>query len=230
MFRGEEDNDSTSLHDQLLNIWGMAIVSGDIREGERVSLEDAGESLDINPSRTVVREVIRVLEALGLVTVKRKAGVTVNPQSQWNLCDPQVILWRLRGPQHTTVLDELIQLRAAIEPIAAKLAASHANPKQWAMLTQATIDMVANSNRADSAEFLNADLLFHCTILEASGNKMIAALGPVIKITLASKAEHHLISRVANQTALNLHMEVVSLIRKGDGEAAQKAMTQILAE
>lgn len=217
-----------SLHDRLLDEWGMAVVSGAVATGER--LPEPNMDGDVTPSRTVTREVTRVLESMGLVSVKRKAGATANPIEQWNILDPQVIQWRLRGPHRIAALHELSQLRAAVEPAAARLSATNATPEQWGILTGAAIEMVAHSNHANESAYLDADILFHRTLLEASGNRMFAALGDVIASTLTGRTQHELMPQVADQTALNWHTEVAALIRKGDGAAAEATMRQIVDE
>lgn len=216
-----------SLHTRLLDQWGMSIVSGDIGEGDRLPEPDLdGET----PSRTVTRGVTRVLESMGLVRVKRKVGATVTPFSSWNIYDPRVIAWRLQGPDRELTLHELSELRACVEPMSARLAATRARPDQWAILTQAAIDMVANSNRADESDYLEADQNFHRALLEASGNAMFAALGDVVASVLAGRTRYELMPKKANEEALRLHGDVAALIRQGDGEGARRAMAQIVDE
>ncbi len=49
-------------------------------------------------SRSVMREAVRVLESMHLVESRRRVGVTVLPECEWNVYDPQVIRWRLPAP------------------------------------------------------------------------------------------------------------------------------------
>ena len=216
-----------TLHDRLLDRWGAAIVGGAIAPGDRLPAPDLDSQ---RPSRTVTREVTRVLEAMGLVTVKRKVGATVNPCRLWNIYDPQVIEWRLRGPDRGRTLHELSELRACVEPMAARLAAGHADHDQWARLTRAAIDMVANADRADGPDYLRADETFHRTLLEASGNAMFSALGDVIASVLSGRTRHELMPRKADEKALRLHGDVAALIRRGDAEGALHAMEWIVDE
>lgn len=220
-------SDERPLHDRLLDAWGMAIVDGDIAPGERLPDPDLGGE---SPSRTVTREATRVLESMGLVSVRRKAGATVNPIRQWNMFDPQVIRWRLGGRHRLDALHELSQLRSAVEPLAARLAATHATNEQWAALTEAAIGMVSHADHADEQEYLDADSLFHRTLVEASGNLMIADLGDVIVATLEGRTHHELMPKTANQEALDLHSEVAALVRRGDGMGAETAMRRIVDE
>ncbi|WP_161522212.1 FadR/GntR family transcriptional regulator [Bifidobacterium aemilianum] len=216
-----------SLHNRLLDQWGMAIVGGDVHEGQHLPDPDFYEG---TPSRTATREATRVLESMGLVSVKRKVGATVNPADQWNIFDPQVIDWRLRGPRRREVLHELSQLREGVEPLAAQLAASNATPGDWATLTQAAITMVAHSEEANRPAYLAADELFHRTLLKASGNSMFAALGDVISSILIGRTKYELMPRKANEHALRLHSDVAALIRRGDGQGAREAMEWIVGE
>ncbi len=216
-----------TLHDRLLDQWGAAIVDGTIAPGDRLPAPDLDSQ---RPSRTVTREVTRVLEAMGLVTVKRKVGATVNPRQLWNIYDPQVIEWRLRGPDRGRTLHELSELRACVEPMAAQLAAGNADQDQWAKLTRAAIDMVANADRADGPDYLRADETFHRTLLEASGNAMFAALGDVIASVLSGRTRHELMPRKADEKALRLHGDVAALIRRGDAGGARHAMDWIVDE
>ena len=224
---GDKTATEGTLHDRLLDQWGAAIVDGTIAPGDRLPAPDLDSQ---RPSRTVTREVTRVLEAMGLVTVKRKVGATVNPRQLWNIFDPRVIEWRLRGSGRGRTLHELSELRACVEPMAAQLAASHADHDQWAKLTRAAIDMVANADRADGPDYLRADETFHRTLLEASGNAMFAALGDVIASVLSGRTRHELMPKKADEKALRLHGDVAALIRRGDAEGARHAMDWIVDE
>ena len=75
------------LHDSVVQRWGWDIVSGSLPPGSRIVADDAAEQLGV--SRTVVREAVRVLESMGLITVRRRVGITVLPPEAWNPFDPQ---------------------------------------------------------------------------------------------------------------------------------------------
>jgi DNA-binding FadR family transcriptional regulator len=216
------------LHDAVLDHWGMSIVSGAYAPGDRVSMDD--EITGQQASRTVSREAMRVLESMGLVNVRRKVGATVNPPEKWHAYDPLLIAWRLRGPDRPMQLHALSELRAAVEPAAAKLAAAHATAEQLARLTEAAIGMVAHSRAANEADYLNSDVQFHRTLLEASGNVMFAALSEVVAAVLIGRTEHDLMPATANPRAVSLHAEVAVRIQAGDPEGAQAAMREIVSE
>ena len=63
---------------------------------------------------------------------------------------------------------------------AARYAATRATPEQCGVLTKAVMDMAVHGRAGDLRPYLEADILFHRTLLEASGNEMLAALADVV--------------------------------------------------
>src|SRR6478672_12374945 len=158
------------LHDSVVQRWGWDIVSGALPPGSRIVAEDAAEQLGV--SRTVVREAVRVLESMGLITVRRRVGITVLSPDHWNPFDPNIIRWRLAGPDRLDHLQYLSELRSAIEPLAARLAATRATPGHCGALTAAVIGMSTTARSANAESYLSHDSEFHRTLLLASGNPM----------------------------------------------------------
>ena len=216
------------LHDSVVQRWGWDIVSGALPPGSRIVAEDAAEQLGV--SRTVVREAVRVLESMGLITVRRRVGITVLPPDQWNPFDPNIIRWRLASRDRLDHLQYLSELRSAIEPLAARLAASRATPAQCGALTAAVIGMSATAKAADHAEYLGHDIDFHRTLLLAAGNPMLAGLADVVAEVLAGRTRHALMPHVAEPEAVRLHGVVASCIQGGDPAGAEAAILAIVAE
>jgi len=216
------------LHDSVVQRWGWDIVSGALPPGSRIVAEEAAEQLGV--SRTVVREAVRVLESMGLITVRRRVGITVLPPENWNPFDPNIIRWRLASRQRLDHLQYLSELRSAVEPLAAKLAAVRATPTQCGALTAAVIGMSATAKAADHAEYLGHDIDFHRTLLLASGNPMLAGLAEVVAEVLAGRTRHALMPHVAEPEAVRLHGVVASCIQGGDPEGAEEAMRAIVME
>ena len=78
-------------------------------------LEDIDDLVALTgASRSIVREAVRVLVALGLLSARRRVGVTVLGVREWDVLDPRVVRWRLRGPDGDRVAVELRELRAAV--------------------------------------------------------------------------------------------------------------------
>lgn len=224
----EKPADFVQLHDSVLSALGRDIVEATIPAGTTISADDVATRFDV--SRTVIREVVRVLESLGLITVRRRVGITVLDSSHWNSLDPLVIRWRLAGPDRTQQLASLSELRSGIEPLAARLAAVRASPEHCARLTAAVIGMSATSRAADSDAYLGHDSDFHRTLLSASGNPLLHSMSEIVVEVLAGRTRHALMPHRADPEAIRLHGVVASSIQAGDGPAAEDAMMQIVTE
>ena len=219
---------SLSLHARALDAIGQAVVDGDLPPGEPVLLDDFAGRLGV--SRSVVREVVRVLESMGLVRSRRRVGVVVLPASEWAVFDPQVIRWRLSGPGRLDQLSSISQLRRGVEPLAARLAAAHADEAAARALSAAAAGMAMTARVPDLLAYLDHDVTFHTTLLTASGNEMFAALAPVVREVLAGRTHHHLMPATPEPLAVRLHATVAAAVAAGDGESAETAMRAIVDE
>jgi DNA-binding FadR family transcriptional regulator len=217
-----------ALHDSLLRALGAAIVSGDYPAGQVITLD--GVSTQHKVSRSVVREVVRVLESMGMVESRRRVGVTVQPAHKWNVFDPRLIRWRLESGDRTAQLLSLSELRRGFEPAAAALAARRADPHQCRIMAAAVSDMVVHGRSGDLDAYLLADKIFHQTMLEASGNEMFRALNGVVAEVLAGRTHHGMMPDIPNPAAIDLHDEVARAIRLRDELAAETAMRAIIDE
>jgi DNA-binding FadR family transcriptional regulator len=213
------------LHARLLASLGPAITAGEYPPGTVLRTDELEQRFEV--SRTVVREVIRVLESMHLVESRRRVGVTVLPAEQWNVYDPQVIRWRLAGADRPRQLRSLTMLRSAVEPVAAGLAADLATPEQCAELTQHALGMVATSRGQQLEAYLVHDVAFHRVILRASGNEMFARLGDVVAEVLAGRTEHQVMFTDPDPAAVTLHVRVAEAVRARDSARAEQLTREI---
>ena len=85
-------------------------------------------------SRTSIREGIKVLSAKGLVETRQRIGTRVLDRSNWNIFDPDVLLWHpFDGAEHD-ILHDLIEMRQLVEPAAARFAATRATLDDLALI------------------------------------------------------------------------------------------------
>ncbi|TSB21321.1 FCD domain-containing protein [Streptomyces sp. NBC_01525] len=219
------ENQGQGPHTRVLEALGPAITAGDHPPGTVLRAEELAAAFDV--SRTVVREVIRVLESMRLVTSRRRVGVTVLPPEEWNVYDPRVISWRLAGRDRPRQLRSLTVLRSAVEPVAAGLAAVHADPAQCAALTEHAMGMVATSRGQQLDAYLVHDSAFHRVVLTASGNEMFARLGDVVAAVLTGRTAHHVMFTDPDPAAVSLHVQVAEAVRVGDATRAEELTRQI---
>lgn len=219
---------STALHDDVLDALGRRIVAGELAPGAVITRDAVDSKYDV--SRSVSREAVRVLSAIGLLASRRRVGVTVLPRSSWHVFDPRLIRWRLDSEDRIAQLQSLGELRSGLEPVAAGLAAQRATPEQCGALSAAARDLVVHGRSGDLEAFLAADIAFHRILLEASGNEMLAAMGSVVAEVLSGRTHHHLMPEKPKAEAIDWHDQVARAVRSRDAVAARAAMQAIIEE
>ncbi len=218
----------STLYSGVLADLGPRIVSGSLPVGTTITLEWMGEEYGV--SRTVAREVVQVLASMRLVESRRRTGIRVLPRHEWDAFDPAVIRWRLAGSGRATHLHELSQLRAAVEPMSAALAAAHADQVQRREIVRLAGELEVTGAAGDLRAFLEHDVAFHRLLLEASGNAMFAALGDVVEEVLRGRTDHHLMPPEPKPEARRLHLMVAEAVAGGAADVARAAMTTICVE
>src|SRR6478609_2228107 len=219
---------SGQLHGGILDDVGGRIVGGELPPGAVLTLDRLSREYAVSVS--VAREVVRVLESMGIVRSRRRVGVTVLGREEWNVFDPRLIRWRLASDDRGAQLQSLSELRRGFEPVAAALAAKNATAEQRGVLAGAVSDMVVHGHSGDLQAYLVADVTFHRTLLEASGNEMFRALGDVVAEVLTGRTHHGLMPDRPNPEAIGLHDTVARAVRTGEAKEAERAMRELIEE
>jgi DNA-binding FadR family transcriptional regulator len=217
---------SSRLHSLVIETLARRIVSGELEAGSTMYSEQL--ETDLGVSRSVAREAVRVLESLGMVETAKRVGIRVLPRARWNVFDPSVIRWRLAGTGKGTQLRSLTELRSAVEPAAAELAARHAPEDVAAELLAVAARMRAVGRAGDLQQFLELDIHFHSLVLAASGNEMFAQMRSMIAEVLRGRTDYGLMPDHPHEEALQLHVDVADAIQSGRAEGAREAMDQIM--
>lgn len=217
-----------SAFERALDLLGAAIVAGEMPEGHTDTVD--GFIARTGASRSVVREVTRVLGALGMLSAGRRVGLRIRPLADWDLLDPRVIRWRLEGPGSAAQLAELRSLRHAVEPAAAAAAAREVRDGRGRAQTldAALAAMVDAADGPESGAFLAADRAFHAAVLDLSGNAMLLRLRQVIEEGLRHRALVERGAQHPDRHDLGLHQEVAAAIGAGEEERAAARMREII--
>jgi DNA-binding FadR family transcriptional regulator len=216
------------LHARVLDQLGTAICGRQLGPGSVLHIDDLVDRYAV--SRSVVREVLRVLAAMGFIETRRRVGIMIRPATDWNVFDPQVIRWRLASAGRMAQLRSITELRTAIEPHAAWLAAVRATPGEASDLVGIAAKMWAAGKAGVEEEFLRLDIEFHRRVLLASGNEMFIKLQELVAEVLTGRHHYHLMPHHPDEHALELHAEVAQAIQRRDGERARNAMVQIMEQ
>ncbi|WP_408591611.1 FadR/GntR family transcriptional regulator [Novosphingobium sp.] len=209
----------------LLDLLGKQIVTGAFEANGFPTEAELSEGHGV--SRSVTREAVKMLTAKGLLSARPRQGTTVQPVSAWNLFDADVLRWLLERKFSVELLGQFNQLRAAIEPAAAALAAVAADDKALALIEIGFARMTAAERGED--DVLDADIAFHLSILRASGNPFFAQFRDVVATALRTSIR--LTNRIKGRTAdLAAHGAVKEAILARDPDTARAAMSAIIGD
>ena len=207
----------------LLDALGRAIVTGEYDDARFPT--EAELAAEHGVSRSVTREAVKMLTAKGLLTARPRKGTTVQPSSSWNLFDTDVLRWLLERNFSLDLLRHFTELRIAIEPAAAALAARNAD--------EADIEAVkAGYRRMEDAavgedDHLDSDIDFHIAVLEASGNPFYRQFRDVVATALQKSISFT--NRNGGRASLPAHAAVLKAIEARNAKGAEAAMTRIIA-
>jgi DNA-binding FadR family transcriptional regulator len=211
------------LHARIVDELGRLIVEGVLGDGQPLVPEELGRRF--SASRTVVREALRVLESKGMVSARPRVGTWTLPPESWDAIDPDVIAWRVNGPDGRKHLRELLELRLTIEPQAARMAARHRRPDELSAMAAAYELMADAVERHDVTAFQEADSRFHAALIRASGNALIAQLQIPVVAALSAHGEP---MELPEGNTLVAHSRVLTLVLAKNADGAESASRRLL--
>ena len=209
----------------LLDNLGRAIVTG--RYDSEAFPTEAELAKRHGVSRSVTREAVKMLTAKGLLSARPRQGTIVQPTTSWNLFDTDVLRWLLERQFSVDLLKQFSQLRVAIEPEAAALAAQFGRPEELRRIGEG-LDRMAAAERGED-DTLEADIAFHVAILWASNNPFYAQFRDVVSTALRTSIRFT--NRIKGRTAsVADHAAVRDAIDAHDPDAARSAMRHIIGD
>lgn len=220
--------ENLSLSQRVTNELGKAIIAGDYN-GDTGLPTEAQLCEEYGISRTAVREAVKMLAAKGLISSRPRQGIRVEPAEHWNLYDTSVLKWMLESSPSLYVLKEFLQMRLAVEPHAAALAARKGDVESIAGIEKALNDMAQAAQQPDG-DINDADLAFHTAILQASGNRFFFQLRDFIRTALNVSIQHSTPAKGSKKTIVEEHAKVYLAIKNGDAERAKNMMIYLIDE
>ena len=217
----------SSLTYRIVEDLGIAIVTGQYLERSPFFVED-----DLSKyycvGRAILREVVKILTDKGLLGSMPHRGTWVQPEQNWNMLDSDVLRWTLGGARSLPLLIELMQMRLAVEPHAAGLAARSASTPERAAVAGAKERMIAAD--ADENDMLSSDIAFHVAVMHASGNRFYAQHCRLVEIALRHSFCRAMRFRGGWATSVADCKMVADAILVSDTPAAEAAMRSLIKD
>ena len=206
---------------------GASIVSGVYSPGDKFPIE-AELCKQFGASRSVLREAVKMLTAKGLVGARPRQGTWVEPENRWNFLDPDVLAWLLGRKLDIALLEEFTEMRLAVEPLAAALAAERAEESDLLLVRNGLARMKAAEQGDDDP--YESDIAFHLAVITASRNRLIGQLQGLISTALRFSIRLTNRFKGVEFASVEAHEAVARAITGRKPKAAAKAMTVIINE
>lgn len=174
------------------------IISGELSPSEPLRQRDLATRFGV--SQTPVREALRRLESEGLVVSDPHRGATVT-QSR------------------SGVVEDNAQIRAALEPLGARLAARAITEEQIAALRRLNDEMRLLTEHDDRYAVLNRE--FHFTVYEAAASPMLLS---IMRLVWQAMPDGPKVDRSVHDS-VHQHDELVDALAVADADRAA-AITQ----
>ncbi|GAA2495001.1 GntR family transcriptional regulator [Terrabacter carboxydivorans] len=190
-----------SLADAVVGAVRAGVTAGELLPGETYSVYQLAELLAV--SRSPVREALLRLAEAGLVQIDRNRGF-------------RVVLPQARD------IEEIFDIRLALEPAAARRAAEHATDDEHVAIRAAFADLGAAVG--DEERFWLADQQLHDRLVRAGGNHRAAAIIERLRATTALLGPP---TTTAGRTLPEIrdeHEPIVAAVLARRGEEAERAM------
>jgi len=209
----------------MLDALGRAIVTGRYEKEHFPTEAELAKQHAV--SRSVTREAVKMLTAKGLLSARPRQGTVVQPASSWNLFDTDVLRWLLERQFSVELLRQFSQLRIAIEPEAAALAAQFATETDLLQISAGLARMEAAERGQDDT--LDADIAFHVAVLRASGNPFYAQFRDMVATALRTSIRFT--NRIKGRSAsVADHAAVRDAIAAKDPARARTAMQTLIGD
>ncbi len=217
-------NAPRTIFRQVVDTLGRAVLRGDYGEGPLPVEAELAASLGVG--RNLLREAIKVLASKNLLAVGPKIGTRALPHSDWNLLDPDVLLWVSETEGSMNYSFDVVELRLIVEPRAAHLAALRATDAERRHITASYEAYEECLTRPELTA--DRDLVFHQAIYTASHNSFLTSIGRRLGTIMRRQVLTTTDYPGAVERGLPLHRELAEAIAARDAGWAENVAFRLV--
>src|ERR1700744_55321 len=199
---------ATTLRDQAYTLLKNAIADTDIYDPEQeLRLDERQLTAALGVSRTPIREDLSLLEQQGFIRTIPRRGIYIVRKSKREII-------------------EMIQMWAALESMAARLATLHASEEEIAKLRH-LFDEFRNSPPSEHLdEYSDANIAFHQAIVELSKSQII--LDTIKNIFIHVRAIRRMTISQSDRASRSIvdHLRIIEALEQRDTELAERLTRQ----
>jgi GntR family transcriptional repressor for pyruvate dehydrogenase complex len=165
---------------------------------------------------------MRALASMNIVVQRHGSGVYVRSLDVFDLLEPVRFALELSEP----TLMSLFEIRLALEPIAARLAATRATEQERDLLR--AIASEAAKPRISIARFLELDTDLHETLLRAARDDLLRTMVSSLAFLSYESRKRTVRRPGVRATTVRDHSSIARAVARGNDQAAAQAMERHL--
>lgn len=206
-FLQSEMNEFLPLRDVVFNTLRQAILTGELKPGERLMEIHLANRLGV--SRTPIREAIHKLELEGLVTMIPRRGAEVAQITEKSMSD-------------------VLEVRRALDALCAELACDRITEAGLESLRQSCDTFEAAVKTGDAKKIAQADVALHDIIVQATGNQRLIQLVNNLSEQMYRYRFEYIKDSSQHENLVEEHRIIYrSIVEKDKETAAEAARTHI---
>ena len=201
-------NVSVSLRDQAYAALKQMITEADIyAHAEEIRLDEKKLSAALGVSRTPIREAITLLEQEGFLRTEPRRGIFIVRKTK-----KQII--------------EMIEMWAALESMAARLATVNASDEDIASLRRMFDEFRTETPAEHLEEYSEANIAFHQAIIRLSGSHLMGKTIEDLLIHMRAIRRMTISQKDRASRSIIDHMNIIEALEKRDTELAERLVRQ----
>ncbi len=199
---------ATSLREQIYTILKDAIADTDIyNPRQELRLDERQLIATFGVSRTPIREALSRLEQEGFIRTLPRRGVYIVRKSKREIV-------------------EMIQMWAALESMAARLATLHAPDGEIAKLRRLFDEFQSSPPSEHLSEYSDANIAFHTEVIRLGGSQMIVDVTHNLLLHVRAIRRATITQDDRASRSIIEHMKIIEALERRDTELAERLTRQ----
>jgi DNA-binding GntR family transcriptional regulator len=199
---------ATSLRDQAYALLKGAIADTDIyAPDQELRLDERQLTTALGVSRTPIREALSVLEQEGFIRTVPRRGIYIVRKSKREII-------------------EMIQMWAALESMAARLATQQASDAEIAKLRHFFDEFQSSPPSEHLCEYSDANITFHTAVIALGGSQTIIDATRNLLIHVRAIRRATIIQSDRAARSIIDHLNIIEALERRDTELAERLTRQ----
>ncbi|MGA8502847.1 MAG: FadR/GntR family transcriptional regulator [Candidatus Sulfotelmatobacter sp.] len=212
---------TSRLYEQIVQQIEESVLNGSLKPGDQLPAErDLAQRLGV--SRTAVREAVKTLREKGLVEAYSGRGTFITDGTSHAARQSFDLMVKIGQQGQQEGLPHLVELRLALEPGIAAMAAERVTDEDLTAMREAVAVMDRSQENAEA--YIEADLDFHLALAEAAANPLILSLIDSIVGLLREQRIKIFNVEGGPQRGQFHHKRILEAMERRDPEMARGAM------